>query len=166
MNIKSLPHLWLVCNGEIYNHRELAKKYKVKTATDSDCEIILHLYDKVGMNKLCEILDGVFAFCIYDAKKEVLYSARDRYGVRPSYYGLSEKGDVIIGSEIKALSDLSETIQHFPPGTWWSSETPQTFYEYFDLSYVPKRAELSEEDAILEIRSLLTRAVEKRMMSV
>ena len=145
--------------------RKEAKKYKIKTTTDSDCEIILHLYDKIGMNKLCSLLDGVFAFCIYDSKKEALYSARDRYGVRPSYYGLSGDGDVIIGSEIKALSDLSKTIQHFPPGMWWSSETPQTFYEYFDTSYTPTRVKQSEEDVALEVRGLLTRAVEKRMMS-
>jgi asparagine synthase (glutamine-hydrolysing) len=168
MNLKdhgSLSHLWLVCNGEIYNHKKLAAEHGLIMQTDSDCEVILHLYEKVGMNKMCKLLDGVFAFCLYDSKNNVMYSARDRYGVRPSYYGLTAKEGIVIASEIKAMSDLVETVQHFPPGTWWSSETPQSFYTYFDREYSITSTPITEDDATSRIRTLLTDAVEKRMMS-
>jgi asparagine synthase (glutamine-hydrolysing) len=164
-NNKALSHLWLVCNGEIYNHKSLALEHGVQTITESDCEIILHLYAKLGMNGLCKSLDGVFAFCLYDSKSNVMYSARDRYGVRPSYYGVSEDGGIVIASEIKAMSHIAKSIQHFPPGSWWSSETIQTFYSYFDGDYSVTTESVSEEDAAIEVRKLLTAAVEKRMMS-
>ena len=51
-----LKDLWLVCNGEIYNHKDLAQKYSVELVTESDCEIILHLFHKIGINRLCREL--------------------------------------------------------------------------------------------------------------
>lgn len=166
MNLRGrdLSHLWLVCNGEIYNHRELAKNHKVQLQTQSDCEIIIHLYQKLGMNKACQQLDGVFAFCLYDTKNDIMYSARDRYGVRPSYYGRTEEGETIIGSEIKAMSDIADVVQHFPPGSWWSSETPQTFYEYFNCDYKVD-SDIKYEDALSATRDLLKQSVSKRLMS-
>ena len=90
LKLKGLDKLWLVCNGEIYNYKKLAKKYKFDLKTNSDCEVILHMFAKLGLNKTCQELDGVFAFCIYGEASGTMYSARDRYGVRPSFYGTSK----------------------------------------------------------------------------
>lgn len=80
-------YLTLVCNGEIYNHTELKKEHGAEwdVTTDNDCEVILHLYHTVGIQKTMEILDGEFAFVIHDAQKKRIYMARDHMGVRPLY---------------------------------------------------------------------------------
>jgi len=77
----------LICNGEIYNYIELKKKFfpKLKFSTNSDCEIILHLYKKFGI-KCLKFLDGMFAFCIWDNKNKSFFIARDRFGMKPLYY--------------------------------------------------------------------------------
>ena len=162
-----LKDLWLVCNGEIYNHRALAQKYNITTQTSSDCEIILQLFLEIGMHKLCKELDGVFSFCLYNEKTKIMYAARDRYGVRPAFFGKNvETGEVCISSEIKAISEISTDIQPFPPGSHWSSEFPDSFYHYYDYNYTPyKIDEISEEEACQEINKLLRESVRKRMMS-
>ncbi len=164
LKLKGLDKLWLVCNGEIYNYKKLAKKYKLDLKTNSDCEVILHMFAKLGLNRTCQELDGVFAFCIYDETSGTMYSARDRYGVRPSFYGTS-KDTVMISSEVKAIVGLAEEVQHFPPGTWWSSETPQSFYNYFETEYSVTREQLNFDDVKTEVRKRLTEAVRKRLMS-
>jgi asparagine synthase (glutamine-hydrolysing) len=162
-----LKHLWLVCNGEIYNHQELAQKYGIELTTGSDCEIIIHLFLKLGMDKLCRELDGVFAFCLYDHKSRVMYSARDRYGVRPSFFGKNkETGELAIASEMKAITQIATDVQQFPPSSWWSSEFPDSFHHYYDVSYTPKHvADITEAAVYCEINRLLSASVNKRMMS-
>lgn len=91
-------------NGEIYNYRELRpdlekKKHKFRTQTDT--EVILHGYEEYGYDYL-QKLNGMFAFCIYDKKKDLLFLARDRFGIKPLYYYFS-KGTFVFASEIKAL---------------------------------------------------------------
>jgi asparagine synthase (glutamine-hydrolysing) len=82
-------HLTLICNGEIYNHKELFHLLGMQPTTDSDCEVILPLFEKYGIEGTLQLLDGVFAFllCDYDIhdKGIRLYIARDPYGVRPLY---------------------------------------------------------------------------------
>lgn len=77
----------LICNGEIYNYKELMKMLDVTPTTDSDCEVIVHLYMKYGMQHTLSMLDGVFAFILLDMKDLVdypeMYIARDPFGVRP-----------------------------------------------------------------------------------
>lgn len=85
----------LICNGEIYNYRELFKSIKVKPITNSDCEIIIHLYILYGIEHTLSLLDGVFSFVIYDGRTlddnitngidKKIYIARDPFGVRPLY---------------------------------------------------------------------------------
>ena len=76
----------LVCNGEIYNYKELYKLFPDDTAkTDSDCEIIIHMYRKYGIDYTLNNLDGVFAFVLIDLEKNLMFVARDPYGVRPLY---------------------------------------------------------------------------------
>ena len=79
----------LICNGEIYNYKELYHEMDVKPTTESDCEVILHLYMKYGIEHTLQMLDGVFSFLLldyrYDNVDAKLYVARDPYGVRPLY---------------------------------------------------------------------------------
>ena len=81
--------LHLMCNGEIYNHIALEQEFGFETQGASDCEVILHLYRALGdIEQVAQRLDGVFAFTLYDAQKDVLFAARDPIGVRPLFIGL------------------------------------------------------------------------------
>lgn len=85
----------MLCNGEIYNYKELIEKYQLPVTTDSDCECILHLYKKLGIEQTIAILDGEFAFVIYDKVAKLLHFARDRLGRKPLYTGfLSEQLEI------------------------------------------------------------------------
>ena len=75
----------LICNGEIYNYKELHKKLDIECKTLSDCEIIIHLYKRFGIQYCLQLLDGVFAFALVDFHKKEIILARDTYGVRPLY---------------------------------------------------------------------------------
>ncbi|MEK6283059.1 MAG: asparagine synthase (glutamine-hydrolyzing) [Acidobacteriota bacterium] len=96
--------LVLVCNGEIYNYRELrANLIKRGHAfrTNTDVEVLLHLYEEEGSD-LLHRLNGQFAFVIYDRKKQQLLLARDQFGINPLYYTVAD-GVLIFASEIKAI---------------------------------------------------------------
>jgi asparagine synthase (glutamine-hydrolysing) len=83
-----IGNITLICNGEIFNYRELFKYINVKPITHSDCEIIIHLYRLYGIEHTLRLLDGEFAFAICDereSEKPVFHYARDPYGVRPLY---------------------------------------------------------------------------------
>ena len=81
--------IYSICNGEIYNHESLKEEFGFKTMSNSDCEIILHLYNHFGdINEAANRLDGVFAFALYDSKKDVLFVGRDPIGVRPIFMGM------------------------------------------------------------------------------
>lgn len=95
----------IIFNGEIYNFQELredlvAKGYKFKTHTDT--EVILHGYEEYGEEGILAKLRGMFAFTIWDSKKEKLFGARDHFGIKPYYYALLD-GDLLFGSEIKSF---------------------------------------------------------------
>jgi len=81
----SYPNSWLICNGEIYNHRALTAKYGLRPRSGSDCEVILLLYHKIGMKATLKELDGYFAFVLVDGSE--VYVARDPIGVRSLYMG-------------------------------------------------------------------------------
>ena len=155
--------LTLICNGEIYNYKSLAKKYKFKLLTGSDCVIILHLFKEVGIEKTIDQLDGVFMFTIYDELNDVLYAGRDPMGVRPGFIAKTENG-TFISSESKPLIKFSKNLVPFPPGSWWRSDNPEKFKRYF--YYHSNKSSSDNENGILEnIKSLLTTAVVKRLMS-
>ena len=106
--------IYLICNGEIYNYRTLECNLK----TNSDCEVIIHLYQMYGIDYLFDLLDGVFAFVLYDSNVGKVYIARDPYGVRPMYYFQDDCG-IAFASEIKQLTDLTnESIKHVKPGSY------------------------------------------------
>jgi asparagine synthase (glutamine-hydrolyzing) len=95
----------IIFNGEIYNYQELredlvAKGYKFKTHTDT--EVILHGYEAYGEEGILAKLRGMFAFTIWDSKKERLFGARDHFGIKPYYYALLD-GDLLFGSEVKSF---------------------------------------------------------------
>ena len=95
----------IIFNGEIYNYQELredlvAKGYKFKTHTDT--EVILHGYEEYGEEGILAKLRGMFAFTIWDSKKERLFGARDHFGIKPYYYALLD-GDLLFGSEVKSF---------------------------------------------------------------
>jgi len=125
----------LICNGEIYNYRELYKTLNIKPITDSDCEVIIHLYIKYGIEQTLLMLDGVYAFILYDNRisKDYInniYIARDPYGVRPLYklYNSRDVNNLYnlygFSSELKCLEYFYNLninhyhIEQFEPGTY------------------------------------------------
>ena len=131
----------LICNGEIYNYQELYKAMpSIKPTTESDCEVIIHLYLKYGFQQTLQMLDGVFAFVLYDTRfnKERLYVARDSLGIRPLYHlknlNAGYMSDKFIGfaSELKCLDGFVSmnpyqyAVEQFKPGTYSIFETMKT----------------------------------------
>ena len=100
----------IVYNGEIYNYKELKKKLEkfFYFKTNSDTEVILAAYEIYG-KKCVEYLDGMFAFALWDKKKQILFSARDRYGIKPFYYSIIDN-NLIFSSEAKALIPFQKNI--------------------------------------------------------
>ena len=92
--------VYLICNGEIYNYKKLGAEFEMESK--SDCEVIIHLYLKYGIDYLLQLLDGVFAFVIYDSNISKIFIARDPYGVRPLYIH-EDPSEIGIASEFKQL---------------------------------------------------------------
>ena len=127
----------LICNGEIYNYKELYNSIDINPITESDCEVIIHLYIKYGIEQTLIMLDGVFSFVLFDNRTSYdlnnkIYIARDPYGIRPLYQIL-KKTNLInstnqnfygFASELKCLEELYNTnneqysITQFTPGTY------------------------------------------------
>jgi asparagine synthase (glutamine-hydrolysing) len=106
--------IYLICNGEIYNHKDLYSTLHKTPTTDSDCEIILDLYEEFGMDYTLSILNASeFAFCLYDSNKSVCFAARDPYGVRPLYKGVCNKM-ICIASELKMIPDQFQITPILP----------------------------------------------------
>jgi len=112
----------LICNGEIYNFRALIKEYGLEAeyTSKSDCEIIIHLYRKIGMNETLKKLDGVFTLVLHDYENKCTFIARDPVGVRSLFIGSCDKDSyhngIIVASEMKAISSEYHSIMQFPPG--------------------------------------------------
>lgn len=110
----------IVLNGEIYGFQDLREKYNYPYRGTSDTEVVLAMYQAKGENLIHE-LPGMFAFAIWDDKKQELFCARDRFGEKPFYYAIGKNGEFIFASEIKAIlaSGLvnpvvnNEAISHF-----------------------------------------------------
>ncbi|MDH5435912.1 MAG: asparagine synthase (glutamine-hydrolyzing), partial [Gammaproteobacteria bacterium] len=108
--------LWLVCNGEIYNYRELREdliKRGHTFSTHSDSEVILHLYEEKG-ESCVDDLRGMFSFAIWDEEKKQLFAARDRLGQKPFYYIIIDN-QFFFASEIKALLALDSSFAEMDP---------------------------------------------------
>ena len=97
--------IWIVFNGEIYNHNDYAGKLKAKGHqfnSASDTEVIIHAYEEWGIEGCIERLNGMFAFCLYDSNKGKTYLVRDRLGIKPLYYS-QQNQSILFGSELKAI---------------------------------------------------------------
>jgi asparagine synthase (glutamine-hydrolysing) len=189
--------LVLLCNGEIYNYRELRRVLEQKGhtfRTDSDVEVILHLYEEEGVD-LLQRLNGQFAFVVYDRRERRLFLARDHFGINPLYYAVAD-GVLVFASEIKAILehpsvargvDLTGLDQVFSfPGI----VSPRTVFkgveslksghyltvrdgdvkvsEYWDLDY-PREGELAydkpESYYVETLAGLLAQSVEYRLQA-
>lgn len=106
-----------VCNGEIYNYEKIAADLDYKMKTNCDCEVLLELFESTKF-KTCikDKISGEFAVVYYDSKLERLYAVRDRYGVRPLYYGYNRSTQTIgFASELKALHSIMEHVEQVNP---------------------------------------------------
>lgn len=119
-------------NGEIYNHLALRQQLKQPHdwQTKSDCEILLYLYDEMGPD-FVKLLNGIFAFVLYDPKRNDYLIARDPIGVLPLYIGWDKANHFYVGSEMKALIDVCTKIEEFKPGHYYLSRTRQ-YVRYYD----------------------------------
>jgi asparagine synthase (glutamine-hydrolysing) len=158
---------YLVCNGEIYNYKELAARWSLPLHEgSSDCEVIPLLAERIGMTELCRTLDGVFAFVFIGA--DSVYIARDPYGVRPLFQATTTEGAIVWSSEIKGLPTGCSEIQPFPPGTWRQYSFDGALRAEFRYHTVPhvKLAAFQDRDvARSALRSSLLSAVQKRLLS-
>jgi asparagine synthase (glutamine-hydrolysing) len=153
----------LAVNGEIYNHRTLrATTQNYEYLTESDCEVILALYQEKGPAFLNE-LNGIFAFALYDIEKNTFLIARDHIGIIPLYTGADDKGQLYVASELKALEGVCKTIQEFKPGHYWSSQDaePTLWYQKKWASY--DSVKNNNSDALL-LKNALEAAVERQLM--
>ena len=112
----TIGHITLICNGEIYNYKQLYSLLNITPVTNSDCEVIIHLYRKFGIEQTLQLLDGVFAFILcdnftYDQPPRIIV-ARDPYGVRPLYV-LRSQGDIISQSQSALTRTNGEDIIAF-----------------------------------------------------
>ena len=121
------PFVWkkryiAVVNGEIYNHRALRQQHMLPDDDESDCSVIIHLYHKCGPSFI-RLLDGMFAFVLYDNQENLLMIGRDHAGIIPLYMGRDTQGRLHIASECKALVGL-RTAHIFPPRQYYHG-TPE-----------------------------------------
>lgn len=183
----------VVYNGEIYNYQslreELLKKGHTFT-TNTDTEVLVHLYEEYG-TELLSLLDGMFAFALWDAEKNTLLLARDRLGIKPLYYTIIED-TLLFASEIKSLLQYEEikpridtvSIDHFLtcryipapstplknikkllPGHYLLCKNSQiTIKKYWDIT-LTEDSIVTEEQCIEKLYTLLAESVEKRLMS-
>lgn len=166
--------LYLMCNGEIYNKDSLISNNNLTVKSSSDCEPILHLYKKYGIDKTVDMLDGVFAFTILDIdlvkKTGKLIACRDRIGVRPLFIGNNQNKEYGFSSEIKGLYGIFENIEVFTPGSivTLSFDLDTYNFKYMKQIYYPYDYEtkLTDLDTIYPlIRYQFIEAVKKRLMS-
>jgi|SRR5579859_2164809 len=99
-----------VFNGEIYNHRQLAARFRLPIRTACDGEVIPELWAKIGMESLAE-LRGMFAIAMVDTLEECLYLARDPFGIKPLYWRMLPDGSLVFASEVRPLARLVSGTQ-------------------------------------------------------
>jgi asparagine synthase (glutamine-hydrolysing) len=186
--------IWVVCNGEIYNHREIRASLEAeghRFQTNSDCEVILALYERYGDN-LVDHLRGMFAFGLWDSRRRRFLAARDHLGQKPFYYAQTQHG-FAFASEIKGLLALDpslrrmslealeqyltlrviapprsmfEGVHKLPPGNLLVLEAGRepVVRPYWDLSFEPKLS-ISEDDLLDELEARLDETLRLHMVS-
>ena len=154
----------LAVNGEIYNHRELAADCPgYEFQTKSDCEVILALYERHGADFL-DLLNGMFAFVLYDAEQDRYLIGRDHIGIIPLYTGYDENGNFFVASEMKALSPVCKTVTEFPPGHFLDSSTGK-LVKYYQRDWREYDAVKDNESDKIAVRDALKHSVKRQLMS-
>lgn len=158
----NIDNVWLIANAEIFNYKELAAKYDIQLQTNSDCEVLIHLYKKIGLRSMLDELVAEYAFLLYDEELKKLFVCRDHLGIRGLYYGEDQLGGVYFASEAKALTFCSK-VRQFLPRHYWDSDS-QAFTKYYKFDF-KSHEDQSEEAHVENIHGLLTKAVKDRMLS-
>ncbi|QFU23204.1 asparagine synthase B [Shewanella eurypsychrophilus] len=167
--LSSDGNIILAVNGEIYNHKELKAELGDKYAyqTNSDCEVILSLYQEYGVDFL-DKLNGIFAFVLYDKTKDLYLVGRDHMGIIPLYTGLDAEGNFYIASEMKALMPVCKTVEVFKPGQYLcnkATDTEDGYVTYYQRDWREFTAVQDNPASIDEIREALEAAVKRQLMS-
>ncbi|PKI01383.1 asparagine synthase B [Shewanella sp. 11B5] len=155
----------LAVNGEIYNHKQLKAQLgdKYQYQTNSDCEVILSLYQEYGCDFL-DKLNGIFAFVLYDKAKGTYLIGRDHMGIIPLYTGLDSSGNFYVASEMKALMPVCKTVEEFYPGQYlYSADSKPT--QYYHRDWRDFDAVKDNPASIEELREALEAAVKRQLMS-
>ena len=173
--------IYTICNAEIYNYKYLKELYDIKTVSESDCEIIPHIYEKYGIERLCSDLtsdnvSGEYAIIIIDTNIEtnetVIHAMTDTSAIRPMFFSETEN-NICFASEMKGLIDTDEkdcVVEDVPPSTLITITTDnhgkftKTTKQYFDFDSVPVTIH-DMETAKKIIRETFVRAVYDRMNS-
>jgi asparagine synthase (glutamine-hydrolysing) len=182
-------------NGEIFNFPGLREELEAaghRFRSRTDCEVLVHGYEEWG-SAVVERLDGMFAFAIWDHRRQILFIGRDRYGVKPLYW-YARNGVFIFASEIKAIlahpavsrevcypalneyfsfqnifSDLTlfDGVRLLPPGTFLTVgvDQPPHIEQYWDYPFEREPLELSSEEAAEEVHRLFVNAVTRQLVS-
>jgi asparagine synthase (glutamine-hydrolysing) len=155
----------LAVNGEIYNHKELESDLTIpyEFQTRSDCEVIIPLYKEKGVNFLDQI-NGIFAFVLYDITKNTYLIARDHIGICPLFTGYDENGNFYVASEMKALAEVCNKIEVFPPGSYLCSENGEV-KKYYVRNWSNYAQVQNNEFKPERLRSVLEAAVHRQLMS-
>jgi asparagine synthase (glutamine-hydrolysing) len=158
-------NLVLAVNGEIYNHLNIRNQYanKYEFQTNSDCEVILALYQEKGPNFL-EDLNGIFAFALYDREKDLYLIGRDHMGIIPLYQGWDQYGNYYVASELKALEGYCNKIQEFLPGHYLYSKDGE-MKRWYTRDWMEYDAVKDNETDIALLRKALEDAVHRQLMS-
>lgn len=161
---KDRKHI-LAVNGEIYNFRSLRKQTEdiYEFQTNSDCEVILSLYRKKGINFL-EDLNGIFAFALYDENNDSYLIARDHIGIIPLYIGWDIEGNFYVSSELKGLEGYCNKIEEFKPGHYLYSKDGE-IKKWYNRDWVEYEAVKNNTTSIEELRDALEAAVHRQLMS-
>ena len=153
----------MLCNGEIYNCKTLAKRFGIEM-TSSDCSVIIPLYQKVGFEKMVQLLDGVFAIVLVDG--DDIYFARDRIGVRPLFKGYDEYGNLFLSSVAKPLDrHNAHSIEQVLPGMYHCKRENLTGILRTPLP-ISVFKDVRDEDFLCEMLKItLIEATRKRLLS-
>ncbi|RKP28111.1 asparagine synthase [Syncephalis pseudoplumigaleata] len=158
----------LSVNGEIYNHlalRQQLKRKDIAFKTQSDCEVIIYLYEEMGLD-MVSLLDGMFSFVLVDTRKQRVIAARDPIGITTLYRGhhSAHPETLYFASEMKAIHEECDTLESFPPGHVFDSLTGQLTRYYRPVWWDAAQVPTTPAD-LTAIRTCLEAAVRKRLMS-
>ena len=155
----------IAVNGEIYNHQNLKDSFATdyNFRTESDCEVILALYEKKGISFLND-LNGIFAFALYDSSNDKYIIARDHMGIIPLYMGWDKDDIFYVSSELKSLEGVCDKIELFPPGHYLESSSTD-LKKWYNPEWVSYDHVKDSETSIKDIHDSLSAAVKRQLMS-